>query len=291
MGKNKFAVIGTGVVGTALAILLEKAGYECIGVNTRSRFSYERFTQYIPKRHLELAEIARQADFIFITTQDGAIESVADRLTRQKIRKQGQFWIHCSGSLQAEIMCKDRSLNVNYLSIHPLQAFANIEGALSTLAGTHFGIEADTENSARIGENLVKVLGGIPHRIDPQKKNLYHAGAVAASNYLVSLAFLAVKFFSQAGIKQDEALESLLPLMKGAYQNIAQVGFPWALTGPIARGDTQVVAKHLQEMPAELKDIYKGLGRLALELGEERKKCLGDQYSSEDLADLQNLLS
>ncbi|NLI90644.1 MAG: DUF2520 domain-containing protein [Peptococcaceae bacterium] len=291
MNKKKFAIIGTGVVGTALAVLLEKAGFECIGVNTRSHFSYERFRKYLQREHMELDQICLQADYVFITTHDGSIETVAEKLTEHKRNmKKAQLWVHCSGSMKSEIMCKDPSLPVNYLSIHPLQAFANIESALCLISGTHFGIEGDTEKSEAIGETLVKILGGIPHRIDPMRKTLYHAGAVAASNYLVSLAYLAVKLFGQAGIPQGEALESLLPLMKGAYQNIAKVGLPCALTGPIARGDTAVVARHLQEMPPELLDTYKGLGKLALELGKERKRLSGDSYDTENLAKLQNLL-
>jgi len=290
MFSNKFAIIGTGVVGTTLAVLLEKAGFECIGVNTRSQFSYQRFTKYLQKKHLDLDEISQQADMIFITTHDGSIETVAAQLTEQKvIRKEKQLWVHCSGSLRSEIMCKDRSLPLHYLSLHPLQAFASIECALAKVAGTHFGIEGDSKYSEDFGEKLVKILGGIPHRIDPAKKTLYHAGAAAASNYLVSLAFLAVKLFGQAGIDQEEALESLLPLMQGACHNIEKVGLPGALTGPIARGDTAVVAKHLQEMPRELLETYKGLGRLALELGKERKEVLGESYSVKELEKLQQL--
>lgn len=289
--KKQFAIIGTGVVGTVLAILLEKAGLECIGVNTRSQISYERFSKYLQKKHLEIDEIAKQADLIFITTQDGSIEAVAKRLSKRKETKSGQFWIHCSGSLQSKVMCQNPSLPVNYLSIHPLQAFACVDSALTQMAGTHFGIEGSNELSRATGQELVQLLGGIPHLIDPEQKTLYHAGAVVISNYLVSLAFLAVQLFEQAGINKDEALESLLPLLTGSYHNIKRVGLPCALTGPIARGDSEVVAKHLGQMPAELRETYKGLGRLALELGKERKKLNGGSYAPEVYENMLKLLN
>ncbi len=287
----KFAVIGTGIVGTVLAVLLEKAGMQCIGVNTRSRNSFERFRRYLLIEHWELDDLTAEADIIFITTQDQSIEEVAERLTQQKSIKPGQFWIHCSGSLQSNVMCKSPSLAVNYLSIHPLQAFANIDSALTQLAGTHFGIEGSNSLSEEMGRSIVLFLGGIPHPINPMNKTLYHAGAVVASNYLVSLVYLAVQLFEQAGIHKEEALESLLPLIVGSYQNIARVGLPCALTGPIARGDAEVVSKHLQNMPSGLKDTYKGLGRLALDLGKERKGMDGTTYSQGILEKLQHLLS
>lgn len=296
MTQRKFAIIGTGVVGTALAVQLDKAGYECVGVNTRSHTSYRKFSKYLNSRFLKLDEIALEADLIFITTQDNAIEKIAQSLTELtelaelEQRKEPQTWIHCSGSMRSEEMCKDPSLMIDYLSIHPLQAFACVESALTLLPGTHFGIEGNNPDSERLGEELVQILGGIPHKINPEKKTLYHAGAVVASNYLVSLAYMAVRLFGQAGIDHEDALESLLPLMLGSYKNVSQVGLPCALTGPIARGDVEVVAKHLQEMPDDIKEVYKGMGRLALELGKDRKVLNKGSYNPEALEALEQLL-
>ena len=236
----KFGIIGAGVVGTTLAVLLNAKGYEFIGVNTRSEKSFERLRSYLPAKHLEMNELAETADILFITTHDNAIREVALGLSKEKV-KTDQIWIHCSGSLRSDIMCQDRRLKVGYLSLHPLQAFANIENALVLMRGTHFGIEGDCQETEEMGEDLVKVLGGIPHKIDPSQKTLYHAGAVVASNYLVSLVYLAVKLFGCAGINKENALESLLPLMAGSYHNIDKVGLPRALTGPIARGDRKSV--------------------------------------------------
>jgi len=288
----KFAVIGTGVVGTALAVLLEKAGLECIGVNTRSRVSYERFSQYLKKEHLVLAQISEQADLIFITTQDSFLEEVAQELASFKIRKSGQTLIHCSGSLRAMSLCKDNSLDVGYLSLHPMQAFAGIDSTLDLIRGTHFGIEGNNQESEMLGDFLVKLLGGVPHRIDPARKTLYHAGAVVASNYLVSLAYLSVKLLEKAGIKREDALESLLPLMVGSFHNLEEKGFAEALTGPIARGDTKVVESHLREIPEQYRQAYKCLGLLALELVKEKKQLQqGSACDLQELIALKDLLS
>ena len=290
LSTKNFAIIGTGVVGTSIAVLLEQAGLKCIGVNTRSQASYQRFCRYLSKEHLSLEQISKRANLIFITTQDSSIEKVAEKLSAYKQRKKDQIWIHCSGSLRSEVMCKDPSLQVGYLSIHPLQAFATVDSALTLLAGTHYGLEGSTGKVEEIGVALVELLGGIPHRIEPSKKTLYHAAAVVASNYLVSLCFLAVKLFNLAGINEEDALKSLLPLMEGSYKNIGQVGITEALTGPIARGDVQVVAKHLLEMPPEFVDIYKGLGRLALEIGQNKGNKHGHGYDQKTFQNLKLLL-
>ena len=283
----KFGIIGAGIVGTALAVRLDKAGHQCIGVHTRSRLSYERFRSYLNIDHLTLEELVPEVDIVFITTQDGVIRSIAEKLSENALIKSGQMWIHCSGSLPSEILRVKESLPVHCLSLHPLQAFASVEEALAILSGTHFGIEGDNEE---IGEGIVKDLGGIPHHILAEKKTLYHAGAVVASNYLVVLASLAVELFAEAGIPAEDALASLLPLMKGTIHNLEQVGLPQALTGPIARGDGQVVQGHLEHLPPKLVEIYRGLGLKAIELGENKKAQQGLTYPKEALNLLKSLL-
>ncbi|HUX46561.1 MAG TPA: DUF2520 domain-containing protein, partial [Desulfosporosinus sp.] len=217
----KFGIIGAGIVGTALAVRLEEAGHECIGVHTRSRLSYERFRSYLNIDHLPLEGLVPTADILFITTQDGMIRKVAENLSTNALIKSGQVWIHCSGSLPSEVLRVKETAPVGCLSLHPLQAFASVEEALTILSGTHFGIEGDNEE---LGEGIVKDLGGIPHHILAKKKTLYHAGAVVASNYLVVLASLAVELFAEAGIRGEETLASLLPLMRGTLYNLEQVG-------------------------------------------------------------------
>ena len=283
----KFGIIGAGIVGTALAVRLDAAGHECIGVHTRSRHSYERFRSYLKVDHLTLEELVPAVDILFITTQDGVIRSIAEKLSENELIKSGQVWIHCSGSLPSEVLRVKESLPVGCLSLHPLQAFASVEEALTILTGTHFGIEGDNEE---LGEGIVKDLGGIPHKILAEKKTLYHAGAVVASNYLVVLASLAVELFAEAGIQGSEALDSLLPLMRGTLHNLERVGLPKALTGPIARGDVQVVQGHLDHLPPKLVEIYQSLGSKALELGENKMTQQGLSYPREALNQLQSLL-
>lgn len=283
----KFGIIGAGIVGTALAVRLEEAGHECIGVHTRSRLSYERFHSYLNIDHLSLEALVLSADVLFITTQDGMIRTVAEKLSENAPIKPGQVWIHCSGSLPSDVLRVKKCLPIDCLSLHPLKAFVSVEKALAILSGTHFGIEGDNEE---LGEGIVKDLGGIPHHILAEKKTLYHAGAVVASNYMVVLASLAVELFAEAGIQGEEALTSLLPLMKGTLYNLEQIGLPQALTGPIARGDVQVVKEHLDHLPSKLVEIYKSLGSKALELGENKKAQQGLSYPSEQYERLKYLL-
>lgn len=283
-----FGIIGAGIVGTAIAIRLELAGHRLVGVHTRSQQSYERFCTYLQWEKRPLGEWVVEADLIFITTQDGMIRPAAEQLTHNNLYKEGQIWIHCSGSVSSQVMQVDKNIPINYLSLHPLQAFAGIEQAVELIPGTHFGIEGD---DLETGLEIVTQLGGVPHRLDPRQKPLYHAGAVVASNYLVTLAGLAVQLFEEAGIDRNEALESLLPLMKGSLQNLEKVGLPQALTGPIARGDVDVIRGHLEQMPIKIEPVYRALGLYTLEIGQQKMERNGLAYSREVWQELNRLLA
>lgn len=283
----KFGIIGTGIVGTAIAVRLEESGFNCIGVNTRSDQSYKRFQKYLNKERLPLEDWISEADFVFITTQDGLIHSVAENLAQRGLYKPGQIWIHCSGSQSSQILKGDWKIPVKTLSVHPLQSFADIDEALRLIPGSHFSIEGE---AIQEGMAIVQALCGIAHQIDPEKKTLYHAGAVFASNYLVTLANMAVQLFNQVGINENDALESLIPLMQGTLRNLGKVGLPQALTGPIARGDSEVVRAHLKQMPLKLEQAYKILGLSTLDVAQAKMEKNGKEYPKDALQKLNDLL-
>ena len=104
-------------------------------------------------------------------------------------------------------------------------------------------------------------------------KALYHAAAVAASNYLVAVEDLAARLAAAAGIPAGESLRALLPLVRGTVDNLERVGLPAALTGPVARGDAATVRMHraaLRALDPALDAAYAALGRHALRVAREK---------------------
>ena len=64
-------------------------------------------------------------------------------------------------------------------------------------------------------------------------------------------------------VPTDEATQSLLPLIRGTLHNIETIGIPDCLTGPVARGDTGTIKKHLdalREKAPGLLSAYRELG-------------------------------
>ena len=127
------------------------------------------------------------------------------------------------------------------------------------LDGAWAAVTAESADAYELGVWLAETLGLRPFRLDDDARTLYHAGAVFASNYLVTLERAATLLFESAGAP-PEALE---PLMRRTIEN----GFE--LTGPIARGDWETVEAHRAAIRAErpeLETLYETLAGATLAL-------------------------
>jgi predicted short-subunit dehydrogenase-like oxidoreductase (DUF2520 family) len=124
-----------------------------------------------------------------------------------------------------------------------------------------------------IGRDIIAALQGKEIALEEWKKTLYHAGACAASNFLVAAVGFGMELFEAAGINRKYSLKALMPLIKGTVKNIDKLGIPSALTGPIARGDAIIVSNHLKALSRSRKDLidlYAELGRYTVKIGAEK---------------------
>ncbi len=272
MAKQTVGIIGCGVVGSAVGVVLKSKGYPLIGVADLNRERQDLLASRLGVDGLASAEAGRRAEILFIATSDGAIATVAQELAEAGSFKSGQLVLQMSGALTSEVLRPAAEQGAICLSVHPLQSFAAVEQAINILPGSVFSIEGDPEGFP-LGAQLVADLEGEFFYIDKQAKPLYHAGACVVSNYLVTLIDLGQRLFAAAGIPEDKAFTGLLPLIEGTLKNIGKLGIPQALTGPIARGDTATIEKHLATMEQkapELLGLYRFLGCQTVEVAERK---------------------
>jgi predicted short-subunit dehydrogenase-like oxidoreductase (DUF2520 family) len=138
--------------------------------------------------------------------------------------------------------------------LHPLQTFTRRRGA-EQLDGAWGAVTAETDDARARGFWLAETLGLRPFEIRDDSRVLYHAAAVVASNYLVTLYRAASQLCEAAGAPP----EALIPLMERTIDN----GFE--LTGPIARGDWQTVEAHLEAIRKSapgLEAMYRALAKV-----------------------------
>ncbi|MBN1644361.1 MAG: DUF2520 domain-containing protein [Dehalococcoidales bacterium] len=258
----KIGIIGAGTVGTALATKLNEKGYKIVAVADCTRNSAEKLASSIAgcKAVEHNQDVADAADFVFITTPDSVIPVIASGLRWHK----GQSVVHCSGADSTEVLQPARRTGADVGVFHPLQTFASVKQAIDNIPGSTFAIEAEEPLLTTL-KQMSDALNGKWIELKPEDKVMYHAAAVIASNYMVTLVKLADDLWQTFGIPREQATQALLPLLKGTLNNIANVGIPQCLTGPIARGDTVTVKKHLESLKKEAPDVLSTYCELGLQ--------------------------
>ena len=152
-------------------------------------------------------------------------------------------------------------------SIHPVRSLAMPDQVLRSFAGTYCGSEGD-ERATHVMGKAFSAIGARLVEIDPQFKMLYHAAAVFASNYLVTLLDIGLQAYAKAGVPNDEALKMMEPLVRKTVDNVFDRGPENALSGPVARGDVKTAVRQYRAVRA----WDASLGKLYKELGKQTRK-------------------
>jgi predicted short-subunit dehydrogenase-like oxidoreductase (DUF2520 family) len=189
-------------------------------------------TGRLRERGLDLA--STEPELVLLCVPDGAIAEVAAGIPA------GPWIAHVSGATPLAALDPHR----RRFSMHPLQTFTRARGQ-EQLDGAWAAVTAESDEARAPGIWLAETLGLRPFALDDNARTLYHAGAVFASNYIVTLQRAATLLFESAGAP-PEALE---PLMRRTIEN------DFELTGPISRGDWETVEAHRAAIRAERPEI------------------------------------
>jgi predicted short-subunit dehydrogenase-like oxidoreductase (DUF2520 family) len=270
MKRDTIAILGLGKVGMAIGFLLRSAGYRIVAVASRSNLSINRGIVYTGgEAYTNFSDAAARAECILITTADDAIESVCNEISSAGSIKPGNKVIHMSGAGGLNLLETAHNAGANIASIHPLQSFADVEGAIKNIPGSTFGITTADEIK-EWSVQIVRDLGGIPFFVSDTDKPLYHAAACIASNYLTTLIYMVEEIYRSLGLNREDSIRAFWPLVRGTMKNVEAKGTVHALTGPVARGDIGTINKHIQALRSRLPDLlpaYSILGILTTDIG------------------------
>ena len=178
-----------------------------------------------------------EPDVVLLCVPDGAIAEVAAGVG------QGPWIGHVSGATPLGALAP----HTRRFSLHPLQTFDR-SGDPAELDGAWGAVTGESDEALAVARELAELLGLRPFELAESDRTLYHAGAVFASNYLVTL--------QRAAVRLGVPAEGLVPLMTRTIKN----GFE--LTGPIARSDWATVEAHRAAIHAahpELEPVYDAL--------------------------------
>tara|TARA_R110001599_G_scaffold159052_1_gene346074 strand:- start:97027 stop:97899 length:873 start_codon:yes stop_codon:yes gene_type:complete len=273
-------IIGGGKLGQTLGRLFHQSGLVKIGdVLNRSVASSQQAIEFIGAgRAIDRYEDLQKADIILIAVPDDQIVASATALANSHALSSNSVVFHCSGALPASVMrtheMSAASSTIAFASIHPVRSFAQPARVAKTFDGTYCGVEGD-QRALETLSPLFNAIGAHFVLIKAEAKTLYHAAAVFASNYLVTLLDTAVQTYAQASIPEDQALKMMTHLVRETSENVLMVGAEQALTGPIARGDLATVRKQYFAVRAwdhRYAAIYRQLGGLTARLARRKNR-------------------
>jgi predicted short-subunit dehydrogenase-like oxidoreductase (DUF2520 family) len=217
------AVVGAGRLGTVLAAALSAAG---------------------PLRRGE--PVPPDAEVVLLCVPDDRIAEAAAAVPP------GPLLGHCSGATGLDAFGTREGF-----SLHPLMSVPH-GSPPDVLAGAGAAIDGTSPAALATAERLARVLRLNPVHVAPADRVAYHAAAAMAANFLVALEAAAERLAATAGVTRAQ----LAPLVLATARQWAELGPEQALTGPIARGDEQVVARHravVAERAPELVALWEAL--------------------------------
>jgi len=243
-------LVGAGHVGRVLGRLFAAHGvFEVQDVLTRSEVSVQEALAFIGAGQA-CADIAgmRPASVWMLAVGDDAIGPACAALAASQPLN-GAIVFHCSGAKASTELDAARAAGALVASVHPVRSFADPDAVAAAFAGTWCGVEGDAGALALL-ESAFAAIGAQTVRIDPAAKTVYHAAAVFASNYLVTVLDAALRAYHAAGVPEAVARELARPLASETLANVFRIGPEAALSGPVARGDFATVARQQDAVTA-----------------------------------------
>ncbi|HYX45120.1 MAG TPA: DUF2520 domain-containing protein, partial [Acidimicrobiales bacterium] len=172
---------------------------------------------------------------------------------------------HLAGSLGLDVLAP----HPRRAALHPLVPLPDPEtGAARLAAGSWFAVAGDP-----LAQRVVADLGGRAVAVPESQRAAYHAAAVIASNHLVALLGQVERVAAPTGV----GLEAFLELARASLTDVAEVGPALALTGPVARGDTATVRRHLAALDGTDRPAYRALAAAAARLRRPASSATGNE--------------
>ena len=235
--RPRAGFIGAGRVGKGLSLALSRAGYEIVGVAGRDPREKQR--------------VLHAAEIVFLTVPDDALSSVCRDLEWEESKSA----VHCSGAAELTVLEHARDEGAQVGGFHPLQMFADPEVAARGLRGCAIAVEAE-EPLAGALLRMVDDLGARPLRVPPGARAAYHAAAHYAGPFVAALLAEASAIWGRLGIREEDALAALLPLVRGSLDAIQHSGPARAMAGSVARGDVETLRRHVAALDGASRDLY-----------------------------------
>jgi len=268
--KLRIAIVGAGKVGSVLGKIFVQHGHTVTAVISRSVGSARAAGRFLrsPIASTALRDIPPGTAVVFIATPHDAIADVARGISRlDHLDFRSLAACHTSGIYSASVLDPLREKGATVFSFHPLQTFPRSFSPVRIVPharGIFYGVDGPP-SGVRMARLLARELGGNVIIIPPEKRVLYHAACVVASNHLTTVLWIVEQIFRRVRGDRAKVYEVFKPIVEATLSNIALSSTGEALSGPIARGGVETVARHFESLREFMPELLPYFVEMSLE--------------------------
>lgn len=287
--KPSCMVVGAGRAGNAIARAMYLKGYRFAWIGSLSSADAAKLAGAVGSpEYGSPPQWPPVPDLLLLTVPDSAIEQVAGSIASSVESLTGTVALHLSGALGSDALESLRKKGAAVAAFHPCQTITADADPSVVFDGVCFDMEGD-ENACTYAGNIAADIGATSVRLSPEKRLLAHCAMTIVSNYTVALFHTAQKILTSSGIPEDISRNMLKPLFERTATNIVRQGTEKALTGPVARGDADIVRRHIDALDSKFPDVGKLYRLLGLQLVEIVRN--EERIPPSAVAELSNILS
>ena len=254
--KPNIVIIGAGRIASSLLNGLIKAHLNVQSVFSKNINSAEQLANICNVEHYSnnFSQVNKDANLFLLTVPDNQIISVANEIGKLNINFSDSLFVHFSGALSSSVLINLKNKKADTASFHIMQSFPTKD--FVPLENLTAAVETDSEDAEKFLFFLAEKLGMNPFKLFKDDKINYHLAGVYSSNFFVGNLLGAEKVLKKNKTDYPNFNDLILPIVSTTLNNIKSKGLENSLSGPVQRGELEVIKKHIKKLKESRQDEF-----------------------------------
>lgn len=255
-----YVLIGAGNLATNLGYALQRAGYVCKQIYSRTESSARELSRHLKCPYTTDLKSLEDAEFYIFAVKDSILKTLIKKV--DTVNRDALF-IHTAGSMSMDVF---KGYVSHYGVLYPLQTFS--KQRILNFENIPCFIESNTSYAESVLQDLAITLSHQIYKMTSERRRYLHLAAVFACNFVNHCYACAERLLEEAQIPFDV----LLPLIDETSQKVHKMSPKQAQTGPAVRYDENILnsQRNLLDNNEELKNFYDIISRNIYLLSQEK---------------------
>ncbi len=259
-------VLGAGRVGRSLAVELGGAGVPLAGIWSRTE-EHAREAAALTRCEARFGAWpdTSAAEVVLFCLPAAATVTAAEGLAAAGPAAPRQIWLHAAPTLPGDVLRRGPGLPLAVGSVFPFIGF----GVRPRVPAPNYAWLVEGEPAAvnlatRIGRAMGHEVLAIPAPFKP----VLHTSLTFVTGFMAALLDAAADLFVRTGMPYSEATDILEPVLQATCEAFLDHGAA-SISGPVARGEADCVARHLEtlhQVAPDMMPLYRWMARYQVAL-------------------------